>query len=48
MLSPEKMKEEKTILFALCGLSPAVITETIWALAHEEEPTIPDLSLIHI
>ncbi|MCF7853905.1 MAG: TIGR02584 family CRISPR-associated protein [Candidatus Pacebacteria bacterium] len=28
----------QTVLLALCGLSPAVITETVWALAHEETP----------
>lgn len=26
------------VLVALCGLSPAVITETVWALAHEKNP----------
>ena len=31
----------ETILFAVTGMSPAVITETIWALAHEPEPIIP-------
>ncbi len=30
------------VLIALCGLSPAVLTETVWALAHEAPPTIPD------
>ena len=31
----------ETILFAVTGMSPAVLTETIWALAHEAEPVIP-------
>lgn len=31
----------ETILFAVTGMSPAVLTETIWALAHETEPVIP-------
>lgn len=31
-----------TILFAVTGMSPAVLTETIWALAHEAEPVVPD------
>lgn len=32
----------KEILLALCGTSPAVITETVWAMAHEEPPRVPD------
>jgi CRISPR-associated protein (TIGR02584 family) len=39
------MKEPDTsevILFAMVGLSPAILTETVWALAHEEIPVIPD------
>ncbi|OGV78653.1 MAG: CRISPR-associated protein [Lentisphaerae bacterium RIFOXYB12_FULL_65_16] len=31
----------KTILVALSGLSPAVITETVWALAREVPPILP-------
>jgi CRISPR-associated protein (TIGR02584 family) len=31
-----------TILFAVTGMSPAVITETVWALARETPPVIPD------
>lgn len=30
-----------TILLAVIGMSPAVLTETIWALAHEPEPVVP-------
>lgn len=30
-----------TVLLAVTGMSPAVITETLWALAHEPEPVIP-------
>jgi CRISPR-associated protein (TIGR02584 family) len=29
------------ILLAVTGMSPAVLTETVWALAHEDEPIIP-------
>lgn len=29
------------VLLAVTGMSPAVLTETIWALAHEPEPVIP-------
>ena len=32
----------RTILLALVGTSPGVLTETIWALAHEDPPCIPD------
>jgi CRISPR-associated protein (TIGR02584 family) len=32
----------KTTLFAVSGMSPAIITETVWALAAESPPTIPD------
>lgn len=31
----------QTVLLALCGLSPAVITETVWALAHETPSVLP-------
>lgn len=30
------------VLFAVLGTSPSVLTETVWALAHESPPTIPD------
>lgn len=30
-----------TILLAVVGMSPAVITETLWALAHEPDPILP-------
>jgi CRISPR-associated protein (TIGR02584 family) len=33
---------QKTILVAGVGLSPAVLTNTIWALAQEADPIIPD------
>ncbi|MDF7801840.1 CRISPR-associated ring nuclease Csm6 [Pontiellaceae bacterium B1224] len=32
----------KTVLVAGVGLSPAVLTNTIWALAHENPPVVPD------
>jgi CRISPR-associated protein (TIGR02584 family) len=31
-----------TILLAVTGMSPAVLTETVWALAEEDPPVIPD------
>ena len=30
------------VLLAVTGMTPAVLTETIWALAHEKIPVIPD------
>lgn len=31
----------ETILLAVTGMSPAVITETVWALAHQDDPVVP-------
>jgi len=30
------------VLFSILGISPAVLTETVWALIHETPPVIPD------
>lgn len=35
------MGKRETVLLGLCGHSPAVVTETIWALATETPPIIP-------
>ena len=32
----------RTILVAGIGTSPAVLTETVWALAHQKKPVLPD------
>lgn len=32
----------KTILLAVSGMSPAILTETVWALAHDPPRIIPD------
>ena len=32
----------RTILVAGMGTSPAVLTETVWALAHQEQSVVPD------
>ncbi len=32
----------RDILIALCGLTPQVITETIWALGHRKPPVLPE------
>ncbi|MCQ2394611.1 MAG: CRISPR-associated ring nuclease Csm6, partial [Kiritimatiellae bacterium] len=36
----------KVVLIAVVGTSPAVLTETVWALAHEKRPVIPDEVLV--
>lgn len=33
---------QRVILLAVTGMSPAVLTETVWALAHEGSAVIPD------
>lgn len=35
-------QEKRTILIAGIGTSPAVLTETVWALAHQKEPVVPE------
>ena len=32
----------RTTLIAGMGTSPAVLTETVWALAHQAQPVVPD------
>ncbi len=41
VFNPSRLSSE-TVLFAVVGMSPAVLTETVWALAHESPPVIPD------
>lgn len=36
------METKKTVLVALAGMSPAVVTETIWALSKEKPDWVPD------
>lgn len=33
---------KKTVLLAIVGTSPAILSETVWALAHSEDGIIPD------
>lgn len=33
--------DQEIILLALIGMSPAVLTETLWAMAHADDPLIP-------
>ena len=35
-------QSKRTILIAGMGTSPAVLTETVWALAHQKKPVVPD------
>lgn len=45
--SPAPLKSHrKTVLVAVTGLSPAVLTETVWALARENPPVIPDTVIV--
>ena len=42
MTPPFPMNSQpEIVLLAVTGMSPAILTETIWALAHEDEPMIP-------
>ena len=36
------MNKKRKILVVGMGTSPAVLTETVWALAHSNEPVVPD------
>ena len=36
------MNDKKIVLVIGMGTSPAVMTETVWALAHQSEPVVPD------
>ena len=36
------MNDKKIVLVVGMGTSPAVLTETVWALAHQEQPVVPD------
>jgi CRISPR-associated protein (TIGR02584 family) len=36
----------ETVLLAVTGMSPAILTETIWALAHEPEPVLPSRIIV--
>ena len=38
---------ERTILIAGMGTSPAVLTETVWALCHQKKPMVPDEGVVY-
>ncbi|MBR1921674.1 MAG: TIGR02584 family CRISPR-associated protein [Kiritimatiellae bacterium] len=39
---------KRTVLVAGMGVSPAVLTNAIWALAHSERPVVPDEVVVFI
>ncbi len=41
-MSDRKTRPPRRILLAVTGLTPQVVTETLYALAHQEPPWIPD------
>lgn len=40
--APMTADSKQTVLLSLVGTAPAVLSETVWALAHQEDPVIPD------
>lgn len=40
------MKQPETILFTLLGISPAVLTETVWAMAESQPAILPDRIIV--
>jgi CRISPR-associated protein (TIGR02584 family) len=40
--APVRARSAETVLFAVAGMSPSVLTETVWALAHGNPPVVPD------
>lgn len=38
--------DQEVILLAITGMSPAILTETIWALAREPQPVIPERVIV--
>jgi CRISPR-associated protein (TIGR02584 family) len=44
LAAPQSLPE--TVLLAVTGMSPAILTETVWALAHEHPPTVPSRVIV--
>ena len=40
-------RQRRTVLVVGMGTSPAVLTETVWALAHSKEPGVDMLAKLH-
>ena len=38
--------KSETVLFVVLGVSPSVLTETVWALAHESPSIVPDRVIV--
>jgi CRISPR-associated protein (TIGR02584 family) len=45
-LPPQQVEKSKIVLLAVTGMTPAVLTETVWALAHENPSVIPDTVVV--
>jgi len=45
-LSGTPAEDAETVLLAVTGMSPAVLTETVWALAHEKPPLVPSRVIV--
>ena len=43
-----KSESKRKILVAGMGISPAVLTNTVWALAHQKKPIVPDEIVVFI
>ena len=43
-----KSESKRKILVAGMGTSPAVLTNAVWALAHQREPVVPDEIVVFI
>ncbi|VVM07197.1 hypothetical protein MAMC_01489 [Methylacidimicrobium cyclopophantes] len=39
--NPDSRSSREIVLLAVTGMAPAVVTETVWALAHEHPPVLP-------
>lgn len=42
----ETTGRERVVLLAVTGMSPAVLTETVWALSREDPPVVPDRVIV--
>ena len=42
------MNKKRQILVAGMGTSPAVLTNAVWALAHQKKPIVPDEIVVFI
>jgi CRISPR-associated protein (TIGR02584 family) len=43
---PSASASSETVLLSVVGMSPAILTETVWALAHEPEPVLPSKIIV--